>query len=133
MLDRTPDCRSTQIRYRPSTEARPGRPLAAAWCRIAANGLRPSGRRRLSVTVLASRRETPGERDGRGASYGAWDALITADGVSMAPVTDLGAGRGPFWLDEWLARGGADVVTWRRQLHANPELSRQEFATTELI
>jgi amidohydrolase len=87
----------------------------------------------LSVTVLASRRETPGERDGRGASYGAWDALITADGVSMAPVTDLGAGRGPFWLDEWLARGGADVVTWRRQLHANPELSRQEFATTELI
>jgi amidohydrolase len=51
----------------------------------------------------------------------------------MAPVTDLGAGRGPFWLDAWLERNGADVVAWRRHIHANPELSRHEYATTELI
>ncbi|WAL64975.1 M20 family metallopeptidase [Amycolatopsis cynarae] len=85
------------------------------------------------MTVLDSRRDIPGDREGSHASFGAWDALISADGVSMAPVTDLGAGRGPFWLDEWLARAGADVVAWRRHIHANPELARQEFSTTELI
>ncbi|NKQ58254.1 amidohydrolase [Amycolatopsis sp. K13G38] len=85
------------------------------------------------MTVLDSRREIPGDRDRRSASIGVSDALITADGVSMAPVTDLGAGRGPFWLDEALSRGGADVVAWRRHIHMNPELSRHEFATTELI
>lgn len=85
------------------------------------------------MTVLDSRLEIPGNRDEHAPSFGALDALITADGVSMAPVTDLGAGRGPFWLDAWLERGGADVVAWRRHLHASPELSRHEYATTELI
>jgi len=85
------------------------------------------------VTVLDSRPDVPGDRGGRPASIESPDALITADGVSMAPVTDLGAGRGPFWLDEWLERGGPDVVAWRRHIHAHPELARHEFATTELI
>lgn len=82
------------------------------------------------MTVLDSR--VPGERDG-GVSAAALDALITADGLSMARVADLGAGRGPSWLDEWLERAGGDLVAWRRHIHANPELARNEHATTELI
>ncbi|WP_027932489.1 M20 family metallopeptidase [Amycolatopsis thermoflava] len=85
------------------------------------------------MTVLDSRPEVPGDHGGRPTSFEASHALITADGVSMAPVTDLGAGRGPFWLDEWLERGGTDLVAWRRHIHAHPELARHEFATTELI
>ncbi|HET6502329.1 MAG TPA: amidohydrolase [Amycolatopsis sp.] len=82
------------------------------------------------MTVLDSR--VPGDRDGK-TPAGSLGALITADGVSMAPVTDLGAGRGPFWLDEWLERFGGDLVAWRRHIHAHPELARTEHATTELI
>jgi len=36
-------------------------------------------------------------------------------------------------LDEWLAENAADVVAWFRHIHAHPELSRQEFGTTELV
>ncbi|GLY68462.1 amidohydrolase [Amycolatopsis taiwanensis] len=82
------------------------------------------------MTVLDSR--LPDDREGS-APAETLGALITADGVSMAPVTDLGAGRGPFWLDEWLADAGSDLVAWRRHIHANPELARNEHATTELI
>ncbi|MEV8443879.1 amidohydrolase [Actinosynnema sp. NPDC051121] len=49
------------------------------------------------------------------------------------PVADPGAGRGPRWLDEWLAANLARVVSWRRTLHANPELKRREFRTTATI
>jgi amidohydrolase len=59
--------------------------------------------------------------------------LITRDGVSMPSVTDIGVGRGPVWLDDWLARNAADVVAWYRHIHAYPELSRREFNTTELV
>ncbi|GAA0597070.1 amidohydrolase [Kutzneria viridogrisea] len=59
--------------------------------------------------------------------------LITDSGVSMSDVQDLGAGRGPSWLDEWLGRGLADVVAWRRHVHAHPELSYQEHQTTDLL
>ncbi|GLZ38579.1 N-acyl-L-amino acid amidohydrolase [Actinokineospora sp. NBRC 105648] len=59
--------------------------------------------------------------------------LITPSGVSMPSVEDLGAGRGPDWLDQWLAANAADVLAWFRHIHAHPELSRQEFATTELV
>ncbi|WP_019855455.1 amidohydrolase [Actinopolyspora mortivallis] len=45
-------------------------------------------------------------------------------------VTDLGAGRGPGWLDEWLAANAERVVEWRRKLHSEPELSRSEHRTT---
>jgi amidohydrolase len=82
------------------------------------------------VTVLDSR--VPNDREGS-APADPLGALITADGVSMAAVTDLGAGRGPFWLDEWLEHASGDLVAWRRHIHANPELARNEYATTELI
>lgn len=59
--------------------------------------------------------------------------LVSESGVSMAPVQDIGAGRGPAWLDEWLRANVSDVVAWRRHIHANPELSRAEYATTELV
>ena len=48
-------------------------------------------------------------------------------------VADLGAGTGPAWLESWLATHRADVVGWRRSIHAVPELARNEHRTTELI
>ncbi|WP_345499565.1 M20 family metallopeptidase [Nocardia callitridis] len=36
-------------------------------------------------------------------------------------------------LESWLAEHTGDLVQWRRHIHANPELSRTEFATTEFI
>ena len=84
------------------------------------------------MTVLDSRPELPREGDGRRHDEES-DVLITDSGVSMSDVADLGAGRGPDWLDEWLTTGAADVVAWRRHIHAHPELSRQEHDTTELI
>lgn len=82
------------------------------------------------MTVLDSRPELPGEQGGSGAAA----ALLTDSGVTVAPgPQDLGAGRGPAWLDEWLLGHAADVVAWRRHIHANPELARHEFGTTELV
>ena len=48
------------------------------------------------------------------------------------PVADLGAGSGPAWLDSWLSAHAADVVGYRRSLHAFPELARQETRSTAL-
>jgi amidohydrolase len=48
-------------------------------------------------------------------------------------VADLGVGSGPAWLDSWLAEHPADVVAWRRSLHAVPELARGEHRTTSLV
>ena len=79
------------------------------------------------MTVLDSRPEVPGDPDGSS------DAVLTEAGVSVAPMADLGAGRGPEWLDAWLAEHAADVLAWRRHIHANPELARREYGTTELI
>ncbi|MEJ2871130.1 amidohydrolase [Actinomycetospora sp. OC33-EN08] len=47
-------------------------------------------------------------------------------------AVDLGAGSGPEWLDTWLADHTADVIGWRRAIHAHPELARAERMTTEL-
>ena len=55
------------------------------------------------------------------------EVLITDAVVSMPTVEDIGAGRGPSWLDGWLAGSIGDIVAWYRHIHANPELSRQEF------
>jgi amidohydrolase len=63
---------------------------------------------------------------------------VTLPGSGLLPhdvgaPLDIAAGRGPAWLDEWLSRHGANLVVWRRQIHANPELAYQERATTALI
>jgi len=83
------------------------------------------------VTVVDSRPELP-ENSGN-VREDALDVLLTDSGVSINAVPDLGAGRGPSWLDGWLAANGADLVAWRRHVHAHPELSRQEYATTDLV
>ncbi|MQA61696.1 MAG: amidohydrolase [Actinophytocola sp.] len=62
-----------------------------------------------------------------------FDGLITSNGVTMSSVNDIGAGRGPDWLDDWLATNAHDVIAWRRHIHANPELARREYGTTELV
>ncbi|WP_019816492.1 M20 family metallopeptidase [Saccharomonospora saliphila] len=80
------------------------------------------------MTVLDSRPELSGEPDHEPVSSA--DVLLAESGV---PVGDLGRGRGPGWLDEWLAEHAADVVSWRRHIHANPELARREYGTTELV
>lgn len=49
------------------------------------------------------------------------------------PVADLAAGTGPAWLDAWLATHAAEVVAYRRSLHAFPELGRQETRSTALV
>lgn len=61
------------------------------------------------------------------------DVLLTDSGVSMPTVEDIGAGRGPSWLDGWLSGSIGDIVAWYRHIHAHPELSRQEFQTTQLL
>ncbi|XVV03060.1 amidohydrolase [Actinosynnema sp. CA-248983] len=76
------------------------------------------------MTVLDSR--LPSGEEGS-------EVLLTERGVSIAPVEDPGAGRGPSWLDDWLTANASEVVAWRRHIHAHPELSRKEFLTTELI
>ncbi|PXY32335.1 M20 family metallopeptidase [Prauserella muralis] len=84
------------------------------------------------MTVLDSRPEVPGEPNGSPVT-GSDDAVLSETGVTMASVPDLGAGRGPFWLDEWLSAHATDVVAWRRHIHAHPELARREYGTTELV
>ena len=49
------------------------------------------------------------------------------------PPQDAAAGRGPSWLDGWLSKHGTDLVAWRRQIHAHPELGYSEHSTTALI
>ncbi|MEU7634047.1 M20 family metallopeptidase [Nocardia sp. NPDC049220] len=36
-------------------------------------------------------------------------------------------------VESWLTEHAVDLVQWRRHIHANPELSRTEFATTEFV
>ncbi|MGH4011530.1 MAG: M20 family metallopeptidase [Pseudonocardiaceae bacterium] len=54
-------------------------------------------------------------------------------GLPLLAVPDVAAGRGPSWLDGWLASHGAELVAWRRRIHAHPELAHQELGTTALI
>ena len=88
------------------------------------------------MTVIDARPDLP---EGSGATGSVTEVddqrgvLLAEDGVRMSGVDDLGAGRGPSWLDGWLAANIGDLVAWRRHIHAHPELSRQEFATTDLV
>ena len=82
------------------------------------------------MTVL----ETPHSDAAARASYGPLD--VPPDqllDLGVDSVVDMAAGRGPAWLDRWLLLHTADVVTWRRQLHAQPELGLAEHATTALV
>jgi amidohydrolase len=60
------------------------------------------------------------------------ELATSGDGVDMT-VTDLGAGTGPAWLDQWLADNRGAVVAARRSLHSVPELGRDEHRTTALV
>ncbi len=51
-------------------------------------------------------------------------------------MTSLAAGRGdvePLAIDRWLDEHGEGLVALRRNLHAHPELSGEERATTDLV
>lgn len=90
------------------------------------------------MTVVGARQDLPDRSSGVGSAAGvgvtsAHDVPLSPDGVRMSGVDDLGAGRGPSWLDEWLAANIGALVAWRRHIHAHPELSRREFATTEFV
>ncbi|NLV79920.1 MAG: amidohydrolase [Rhodococcus sp.] len=37
------------------------------------------------------------------------------------------------YVEKWLDEHAGDLVAWRRHIHANPELARQEYATTEFV
>jgi amidohydrolase len=50
-----------------------------------------------------------------------------------APVVDIGQGRGPAWLDDWLGAHNRELVGWRRALHTRPELAHQEKMSTALV
>ncbi|GAB2733582.1 amidohydrolase [Salinifilum aidingensis] len=80
---------------------------------------------------------SPAERAGDGSPGGSAAEPLTGRGGTMSSVesgvVDLGAGRGPAWLDDWLARRGERIVSWRRHLHRRPELSRAEHGTTALL
>lgn len=59
--------------------------------------------------------------------------LSTVEQPDLGGLADLGAGRGPSWLDEWIAASGHRVRQWRRHLHQHPELSRGEHETTAFL
>lgn len=61
------------------------------------------------------------------------DTLLDPAGPSGVAPDDFAAGRGPSWLDGWLSSHGADVMSWRRRLHARPELGYNEHGATSLI
>src|SRR5258705_4238717 len=57
------------------------------------------------------------------------DSVPSTGSTSLIPVETTLPGR----LDAWLAAHDAELVKLRRHIHAHPELSRQEFATAELV
>ncbi len=57
----------------------------------------------------------------------------TRTAPEAADVPDLGEGRGPLWLDAFLAVRMPEILLWRRHLHAHPEISNAEFATTAYL
>ncbi len=58
---------------------------------------------------------------------------LTTSAPPQSPLTDLGAGRGPGWLDRWLSTHLSELVTWRRRLHSHPELANREQGTTAFV
>jgi len=73
---------------------------------------------------------TTGRPAAPAASPDAAARVITVDPRSAA--VDI-AQTGQEAVETWLAEHTVDLVQWRRHIHANPELSRTEFATTEFV
>jgi amidohydrolase len=48
-------------------------------------------------------------------------------------MTELAAGPGAAAVDRWLDEHGEGLVALRRNLHAHPELSGHEYATTDIV
>lgn len=48
-------------------------------------------------------------------------------------MTDVTSRSAQGMIDAWLAEHTADLIAWRRDFHAHPELSRQEVATTDKV
>ncbi len=72
---------------------------------------------------------------GRSAAHATRSGTVTRatmGGQGSAAQSDI-AEVGPDAVDSWLAEHTVDLVQWRRHIHANPELSRTEFATTEFV
>jgi amidohydrolase len=59
-------------------------------------------------------------------------AWVTTAGLGSAALSNPVAA-GQEAVEGWLAEHTVDLVHWRRHIHANPELSRTEFATTEFV
>ena len=57
----------------------------------------------------------------------------TRTAPAAAEIADPGEGRGPLWLDAFLAVRMPEILLWRRHLHAHPEISNAEFATTAYL
>lgn len=66
-----------------------------------------------------------------GAAFG--DMMSGVGSDEQSGLEDLGAGRGPAWLDAWLASNADRVLAWRRHVHSHPELSRAEHDTTAFL
>lgn len=58
---------------------------------------------------------------------------IDSASAASGSLSDPGAGRGPQWLDEFLAGRLSGLVAFRRDLHSHPELSHWEIRTTDRI
>ncbi len=72
---------------------------------------------------------------GRSAAHATRSVAVTRatmGGQGSAAQSDI-AEVGPDAVDSWLAEHTVDLIQWRRHIHANPELSRTEFATTEFV
>lgn len=57
---------------------------------------------------------------------------VATEGPGSSAVSETG-GSGREVVESWLADHTVDLVQWRRHIHANPELSRTEFGTTEFV
>lgn len=74
---------------------------------------------------------TTGRSAERATGMDAGACALAEDPADIVLPNTVGTGLGS--VEGWLAEHAADLVQWRRHIHANPELSRTEFATTEFI
>ncbi len=59
-------------------------------------------------------------------------ARVVTEGLGSSAVSETRRS-GREVVESWLADHTVDLVQWRRHIHANPELSRTEFGTTEFV